>query len=122
MDKLRDLLERQHKTMIKAILTGSLEAEGEKQPAAAAPAETAPAKAAHNSEIQQTPETVPQAEPAPAQAPVTIPAPRAAQPAPAKAPLEVPSSPANRAAPDPSAEKNLDQVILEYLASEIDDD
>jgi hypothetical protein len=111
MSKLRDLLERQHKTMIKAILTGNLVANGARLP-------TIPSES-------PVPASQPPSEPVPQPAPVVAePAPPEppAQPAQSKPPIEVPQQPASPAAPDPAGEKNLDQVILEYLASEIDND
>ena len=82
ISQLRDLLEKQHKEMIKAILTGALGSPQTKGPAAAVPVSPAgkPGK---------------QKQPADA---------GAAQP------------------PESASEKNLDQVILEYLASDIDTD
>jgi hypothetical protein len=119
MSKLRDLLERQHKTMIKAILTGNLVADGARLPTipseSAAPVPQPPSEPA-----AQTAPVV--AEPAPPEPPDQPAVQPAAQPAQGKPPLEVPQQPASQAASDPSAEKNLDQVILEYLASEIDND
>jgi hypothetical protein len=104
LSQLRDILERQHKTMIKAILTGNLVADGSRHPSYGHVTPTTPA-------VQTKPESAPSAEPA-------SPQPEATE----KPPLEVPLQPASPATPDSSAEKNLDQVILEYLASEIDDD
>ncbi len=104
LSQLRGILERQHKTMIKAILTGNLAADGSRLPS-------------HGQATLAPPGGRAETDPAPAAEP-TSPQPAA----PEKPPLEVPSQPANPATPDPSAEKNLDQVILEYLASEIDDD
>ncbi|MDT8396826.1 MAG: hypothetical protein RRA32_10370 [bacterium] len=103
LPKLRDLLERQHRTMIKAILTGTLSTDGVKHH----PVEPTPSPRAAQPVTEARPAAAP-ANPEPA--------------APAKPPLEIPSKPANQAVPDSSAEKNLDQVILEYLASEIDND
>jgi hypothetical protein len=118
MSKLRDLLERQHKTMIKAILTGNLVADGARLPS--------PGPQKSEAQEQYAPDSKPTPEPPPSPAPAARQAPPGpiSQPASDKPPLEVPSKPATKAAaaPDTSAEKNLDQVILEYLASEIDED
>ncbi|UCG38530.1 MAG: hypothetical protein JSV00_10230 [bacterium] len=91
LSRLRDLLEKQHRDMIKVILTGSLGAIQQKAPE-------------------------PKAAPAPPSAPAAGERqPAAGNPSPrSEKPLEAPSGSAT--------EKNLDQVILEYLASEIDKD
>ena len=111
MSKLRELLEHQHRTMIKAILTG--------------------APVTDPKEVSTAPPPIqpPSPEPKPAQAPDQA-SPQAPQPqentgpqsTPPKPPLEVPQETAADAPTDRAAEKNLDQVILEYLASEIDKD
>lgn len=117
MSKLRDLLERQHKTMIKAILTGSLVADGARLPSVQP---ESPSTTAQPSPAPVTTSAAAPAAPGPeAASPATAP-PEAASPT--KAPLEMPPKPSGPAAPDSGAEKNLDQVILEYLASEIDND
>ena len=85
--RLRDLLENQHKQMIKAILTGTLGSAQGKGPA------TEPATAVIQASPDKLGSTV---EP--------------------RSSTDVVQSPAN------ASEKNLDQVILEYLASEIDND
>ncbi len=90
LSKLRELLEKQHRGMIKAILTGNLgtiqgQRTGQPEPKASAPA----------------PQPVPPDSPITPQAPVKT------------GPVQQPTS---------GSEKNLDQVILEYLASEIDND
>lgn len=106
--KLRDLLENQHKRMIKAILTGAPISDQGKASPAAPPPKTAP---------QPAP-------PGPAQAP-TQPqkTPEEAKPPSSpKPPLEVPPETAAETPTNRTTEKNLDQVILEYLASEIDKD
>jgi len=109
ISSLRDLLEHQHRTMIKAILTG---APGLEKRKTSTPLVQAPAK---------TPDQPPgQAQPQPPQpqAPGSAGAPSTPKP-----PLEVPpETVADPPAADLAGEKNLDQVILEYLASEIDKD
>ncbi len=87
MSKLRQLLEKQHKMMIKAVITGSIE------------------------EFKE-PEHIPEA--TIIEEEIISPKEQAA----AKAPPEKPE--AAHESPARSAEKNLDQVILEYLASEMD--
>jgi hypothetical protein len=123
ISKLRALLEHQHKVMIKAILTGvNLDQQKKaspEPPAAPSPPEPEPA-------IHQPPAQAPQPQtPVPPQ--VQTPAPpqvqkSAAPPPTPKPPLEIPPEGAADSTKDQAAEKNLDQVILEYLASEIDKD
>lgn len=89
VSQLRDLLENQHKQMIKAILTGTLgstQAKGPVQGHATAESPT----------LSDQPG-------------------KSVQPKPSDS-TGVAQSPAS------ASEKNLDQVILEYLASEIDND
>jgi hypothetical protein len=108
ISNLRDLLEHQHRTMIKAILTGApgLEKRKTSTPLAKAPA--------------QTPDQPPEAQPQPPQPQAQG---SAGVPSTPKPPLEVPpETVADAPAADLAGEKNLDQVILEYLASEIDKD
>lgn len=115
ISRLRDLLENQHKAMIKSILTGT------KVPESGAPGTPSPPGMPSSSP------SVPGAGQSPAQ-----PASRAPQAGVrekieqpednSKQPLEVPIEGEAGAPADSAAEKNLDQVILEYLASEIDKD
>ena len=113
ISKLRHLLEHQHKVMIKAILTG-VPLTGPKKTSTEAPAAPSPSEAAPMPD--QSPAQAPQTQ-APQQAP------KNAEPvATPKPPLEVPPETAADSPKDQAAEKNLDQVILEYLASEIDKD
>lgn len=85
LSQLKDLLENQHKGMIKGILTGALGATRESSLAAGGSA------------------------PPPGQ--------------PGEPSYQKPSAEADSPRPQAGAsEKNLDQVILEYLASEIDND
>jgi len=92
IQKLRDLLEKQHRAMIKAVLTGSLDAGVKKEPVPGEPG--AP---------------VPQPPPGPSASTVHPQPPAEAGPQAAQAPAS-------------ATEKNLDQVILEYLASELEND
>ena len=114
ISKLRSLLEHQHKVMIKAILTGvpltnQKKTSTESPTAAPSPPKPAPTP---DQPLAQAPQ--PQAPP---QVPKsTIP------PSTFKPPLEVPPETAANTPTDQAVEKNLDQVILEYLASEIDKD
>jgi len=111
LSRLRALLEHQHKTMIKAILTG-------------APAITRK-KASNEATTQQPSSPVPTAklDQAPAQTPPHPPQMQEnTAPSTMKPPLEVPPETKTDAPSNTTAEKNLDQVILEYLASEIDKD
>jgi len=109
---LRDLLEHQHRAMIKAILTG-------------APVTGRTIEAAAPSSGQTTPLAKTQA-PGQAEAhephqPVQASTQGNTGPPPStKPPLEVPPVAAGDVVTDRAVEKNLDQVILEYLASEID--
>jgi len=111
---LRDLLEHQHRTMIKAILTGAPVTGHSKDPAAAPSGQPVPQAPA--TDQGQAPM---QAPPRPAQASVQE-DPAFSQAS--KPPLEVPLESADDSTAERAAEKNLDQVILEYLASEIDKD
>jgi len=111
---LRDLLEHQHRAMIKAILTGA-PVTG-RTIDAAAPASGQPSPLAQAHPPGQAPD---HASPLPVQAPNQG---NAGPPQSAKPPLEVPPEAAGDAVTDRAVEKNLDQVILEYLASEIDKD
>ena len=86
--KLRNLLEHQHKVMIKAILTG-----------------------VPLTDQKKTSTESPAAAPSPS-GPTQMP----------KPPLEAPPEMIANTPTDQAVEKNLDQVILEYLASEIDKD
>jgi len=109
VSQLRDLLEHQHKTMIKAILTGAPGTGQEKVSAAPPSAQPSPlASAATPDQAQQQPQTQAQE--------------NTGSPSPPKQPLEIPPQTVADTKADPVAEKNLDQVILEYLASEIDKD
>jgi hypothetical protein len=110
MSQLRDLLEHQHKVMIKAILTGAPVFERKKVPTATPPSQHSPQAPAPTPD--QTPSHPPQT---PAQG-------NAEPSATSKPPLEIPPETTAEAPTDLAAEKNLDQVILEYLASEIDKD
>ena len=128
LTRLRDLLENQHRAMIKAILTGSIATDAPKSPAA--PAAGVPAPPRPPVAAGATPAPVRPA-PDPGQPPTQQPPPRPPQvpqaapgtppPAPeGKPPLEIPQSNIGDTPADSTTEKNLDQVILEYLASEID--
>jgi hypothetical protein len=110
ISSLRDLLEHQHRTMIKAILTGApgLEKRKTSTPQAQAPAQTPD---------QPPVQTQPQPRPPQPQAQGSAGAPSTPKP-----PLEVPPETVADTPTDLAGEKNLDQVILEYLASEIDKD
>lgn len=111
---LRELLEHQHRAMIKAILTGA-PVTGPGKPSTAAP----PAKAA-GQPAPQAAAPLSASEQPPAQAPPQ-PQGNAAPSSAPKPPLEIPQeTTADAPATERAAEKNLDQVILEYLASEID--
>jgi hypothetical protein len=109
--QLRDLLEHQHKAMIKAILTGSPAIEQKKasieQPLAE-PSSPAPMPTLDQA-ITQGP-----LQPSQDQENATA--------STLKPPLEVPPESEADTSSNAAAEKNLDQVILEYLASEIDKD
>jgi hypothetical protein len=109
--QLRELLEHQHKAMIKAILTG---------------APTVAQKKASNApptEQPSTPSSGPTLDQAPAHAPLQPPQAQGnAPPSTLKPPLEVPPETEADTSSNTAVEKNLDQVILEYLASEIDKD
>ena len=90
LPKLRNLLEKQHQEMIKAIHTGTLGGaqgkgpwQSEQAAAAPAPPQDQPGVNVHRQSSDETDPVQPQAS---------------------------------------ASEKNLDQVILEYLASEIDND
>jgi hypothetical protein len=110
LSRLRDLLEEQHRAMIKAIVTGVPETSSEKEEADHAPARPSP----------QAPAPAPSA-----QSQASTPQPGQTDTPEAqdnKPPLEIPPETAAEAPTDRAAEKNLDQVILEYLASEIDKD
>ena len=120
ISKLRNLLEHQHKVMIKAILTGVPLTDQKKtstESPVAAPPPSGPASTHH-----QAPAQAPQP-----QAPLQVEAPPQVQksvnpPSTPKPPLEAPPEVAANTPTDQAVEKNLDQVILEYLASEIDKD
>ena len=86
ISQLRDLLEKQHKEMIKAIHTGAL---GSPQ-----------AKGVPEAAIPASPAGKPGKHP----------------------PLKQPADSGAAQTQGSASEKNLDQVILEYLASEIDND
>ena len=109
LSHLRELLEHQHRAMIKAILTGAPVTEQRKAPGTAPPEQPSP-------EVH-----APTPDQAPAQAPPQAQG-NTGPPSTPKAPLEVPPETMADAPTDLAAEKNLDQVILEYLASEIDKD
>ncbi|MDF1525485.1 MAG: hypothetical protein RRA15_06090 [bacterium] len=120
ISKLRHLLEHQHKVMIKAILTGVPLTDQKKT------STDSPAAAAPPSGPAPTPNQPPAQAPQPL-APLQVQAPPQAQksvnpPSTPKPPLEVPPETAANTPTDQAVEKNLDQVILEYLASEIDKD
>lgn len=115
MSRLKDLLEHQHRAMIKAILTGAPVMAPKKAASGPPPAQP----------HQQAPEPAgsqpfARTQDQPLQPPKT-PGKKESPPAP-KAPLEIPPETVADAPTDQAAEKNLDQVILEYLASEIDKD
>ncbi len=109
LSHLRELLEHQHRAMIKAILTGAPVTEQRKAPGTAPPEQPSPEAPA------------PTHDQTPAQAPPQAQG-NTGPPSTPKAPLEVPPETMADAPTDLAAEKNLDQVILEYLASEIDKD
>jgi hypothetical protein len=114
ISKLRSLLEHQHKVMIKAILTGvpltnQKKTSTESPTAAPSPPKPAPTP---DQPLAQAPQ---------AQAPPQVPK-STTPPSTFKPPLEVPPETAANTPTDQAVEKNLDQVILEYLASEIDKD
>ena len=109
LSHLRELLEHQHRAMIKAILTGAPVTEQRKAPGTAQPEQPSPEAPA------PTPDQTPAQAPPQAQG-------NTGPPSTPKAPLEVPPETMADAPTDLAAEKNLDQVILEYLASEIDKD
>ncbi len=109
LSHLRELLEYQHRAMIKAILTGAPVTEQRKAPGTAPPEQPSPEAPA------PTPDQTPAQAPPQAQG-------NTGPPSTPKAPLEVPPETMADAPTDLAAEKNLDQVILEYLASEIDKD
>lgn len=96
--KIRDLLEKQHRAMIRAVLTGTLNTtaksgpEPKTEPVLSEPAAHPPQAAAGLQAATLHPQPPAETGPAPAQAPAS------------------------------ATEKNLDQVILEYLASEMDND
>ena len=125
MAQLRSLLEHQHKVMIKAILTG-VPLGVQNKPSTAPPVAPSPPEP---SPAQHQPPALapqPQAPPQPQAAPQPQATPQATKsagpPSTSKPPLEAPSMAPADTPKDPAAEKNLDQVILEYLASEIDKD
>lgn len=97
--KIRDLLEKQHRAMIRAVLTGTLDT--------TAKTGTEPKK----EQVSSQPANHPPQQPPPGPPAATL------HPQP---PAETGPAPAQ--APASAAEKNLDQVILEYLASEMDND
>jgi hypothetical protein len=111
LSRIRDLLEEQHRAMIKAIVTGVPESAPEKAPADAAAARPSPQAPAPPTAAQPQAET-----PQQQQDDTSLP------PTENKPPLEIPAEAAAEDPADRAAEKNLDQVILEYLASEIDKD
>ena len=111
VSQLRELLEHQHKAMIKAILTGAPTIAQKK--ASNAPPIGQPSSPSSGPTLDQTPA---HATPQPPQAQGNAP-PSALRP-----PLEVPPETEADTSSNTAAEKNLDQVILEYLASEIDKD
>ena len=120
ISKLRHLLEHQHKVMIKAILTGVPLTDHKRtstESPTAAPSLPEPAPTPDQPPAQAPqPQTPPQV-----QAPPQVP--KSTTPSSTiKPPLEVPPEAAANTPTDQAAEKNLDQVILEYLASEIDKD
>ena len=113
ISQIRNLLEQQHRAMIKAILTGAPVSETGKAPAPVEQAKpgvtdpgTGPATPGHEVPPTQAPQ----------------PSGKAPSPSTTKPPLEIPPEAAAEAPADGASEKNLDQVILEYLASEIDKD
>ena len=114
VNQLRDLLENQHKSMIKSVLSGTPgdEAGGSEIPSTSAqpPSHVSPMQSGQPS-VNESSHPQPDQIKGDAQ-----------RPANSKPPLEVPPETAGEAQPDSAAEKNLDQVILEYLASEIDKD
>ena len=113
ISRIRALLEQQHRAMIKAILTGAPVAEGGKAPAAPDP-EKSQARASASDPAPPPHQAPPQPPPQPSG--------DASPPSAAKPPLEIPSETVAEAPAEGASEKNLDQVILEYLASEIDKD
>jgi len=112
--KLRDLLEHQHRTMIKAILTGAPVTGQKAAPTPPPPPQDPPlaAGSAPDPPPAQVSSPTLQTRPAGAAGPESV----------SNSPLEVPPETVADAPTDRAAEKNLDQVILEYLASEIDKD
>ena len=116
LSKLRDLLEQQHRAMIKAIVTGAPVTDPGKTSTAAQPATAAPKP------FPQAPESATVQPPDQASSQPPQPQGNAASPSASKPPLEIPPETTADPPSDRAAEKNLDQVILEYLASEIDKD
>jgi hypothetical protein len=108
---LRELLEHQHKAMIKAILTGAPTIAQKK--ASNAPPMEQPSSPSSGPTLDQAPA---HATPQPPQAQGN------AAPSSLRPPLEVPPETEADTSSNTAVEKNLDQVILEYLASEIDKD
>jgi len=96
--KIRGLLEKQHRAMIRAVLTGTLNTTGKSEPEP----KKEPVPSQPVDHLSQPP-------PAPPGATLHPQPPAETGPAPAQAPAS-------------ATEKNLDQVILEYLASEMDND
>ncbi|MCJ7501069.1 hypothetical protein MUP29_12540 [bacterium] len=118
--KLRNLLEHQHKVMIKAILTGVPLTDQKKtstESPAAAPSPSGPTQTPNQAHAQAPQPQAPLQVQAPPQVPKSVNPPSTPKP-----PLEAPPEVAANTQTDQAVEKNLDQVILEYLASEIDKD
>ncbi len=111
VSQLRELLEHQHKAMIKAILTGAPTIAQKK--ASNAPPMEQPSSPSSGPTLDQAPA---HATPKPPQAQGNAP------PSALRQPLEVPPETEADTSSNTAVEKNLDQVILEYLASEIDKD
>lgn len=111
--QLRDLLENQHKSMIKSVLSGT--------PGDEAGGSEIPSTSAQPSHVSPMQPGQPPVNGSPHPQPDQIEG-NTEQPASTKPPLEVPPETAGEGQADSAAEKNLDQVILEYLASEIDKD
>lgn len=114
ISQLRDLLEHQHKSMIKSILTDARISGNAAQAVSSSPAmpSAGPPAPGPGQQHIQTPAAALRTEARGETEPADNP----------KPPLEVPPETGGDASADSAAEKNLDQVILEYLASEIDKD
>lgn len=120
ISQLRTLLENQHRAMIKAILTGTPVTGAGEVPAAPSPV---PPPSPSPAPAPDPGPSMAQVHPQPAQSQgETKPPTGTKPPSAAKPPLEIPPEGVDEAPAERTSEKNLDQVILEYLASEIDKD